>query len=144
MSLIRGQTLGERWDFLTRDEKKSVCGQLGQIMNTLRDTDQPPAHKVIGSAMSRPIQDNYFRDGREAGPFRSVNAFNDYVQLEAISQLPMSERPEDPYRSLLPDKGHIVFTHANLQLQNIFVSQTSGQIRIAGIVDWEQAGWYPG
>jgi thiamine kinase-like enzyme len=44
---------------------------------------------------------------------------------------------------LLPDAGNIFFTHGDLTLGNIIISDGLGPRRIAGIVDWEQAGWYP-
>lgn len=52
----------------------------------------------------------------------------------------------EPYRELrdsIPDAGNIYFTHGDLTLGNIIVSNESGSYRIAGIIDWEQAGWYP-
>lgn len=85
----------------------------------------------------------YFRGGHEVGPFHNTLAFNDWVQLAALPGFPMSERPPDPYRSLLPDKCSIYFTHGDLHLGNIIVSGTPGSRKVVGILDWEQAGWYP-
>lgn len=45
-----------------------------------------------------------------------------------------------PYRDFLPDHGKVVFTHGDLTLGNIILSDSH---KIEGIIDWEQAGWYP-
>lgn len=48
---------------------------------------------------------------------------------------------------MLPDTARICLTHGDLHLGNILVvvSQDGDEpkITISGIVDWEQAGWYP-
>jgi hypothetical protein len=48
----------------------------------------------------------------------------------------------DPYRQMLPDDSHIVFTHADLNPINVMVSKDS-PCQVLAIVDWQQAGWYP-
>ncbi|ROT39297.1 kinase-like protein [Sodiomyces alkalinus F11] len=143
MSLIHGPTLGEGWSLLNQEEKKSICGQLSEIVASLRRIQQPSTRPFIGSINGGPVQDIYFRGGHEAGPFHSVPSFNDWVQLAALPGLPISERPADPYRLFLPDSCAVYFSHGDLHLQNIIVSDTPGCRRIIGIVDWEQAGWYP-
>ena len=47
------------------------------------------------------------------------------------------------YRDWLPDTGSVHFTHGDLTLGNIIVSGESGLQRVVGVIDWEQAGWYP-
>jgi hypothetical protein len=47
------------------------------------------------------------------------------------------------YRGSLPDTGEISFTHADITLGNIMVSGSPGSYVITGIIDREQAGWYP-
>ena len=98
---------------------------------------------IIGSVNQGQVQDIYFRGGEEAGPFHTVSAFNDWVQFTALPWLPVSERPVDPYRPLLPDICNVYFTHADLHLYNIIISDTPSRRSIVGIVDWGQAGWYP-
>ncbi len=88
------------------------------------------------------VRDLYCRV-QEAGPFISVKEFNDWVQREADPTLTPSEEPQDRYRKFLPDGCSIYFSHADLNLTNIIVSGTSGSYKVAGIIDWEQAGWYP-
>ena len=42
-----------------------------------------------------------------------------------------------------PDSSQVFFTHGDLTPSNIVLSKHSGAWRVAGIIDWEQAGWYP-
>lgn len=55
----------------------------------------------------------------------------------------MSEPPADPLRALLSDSADVVFTHADLHLKNILISEDAEPRRITGIADWGQAGWCP-
>lgn len=50
---------------------------------------------------------------------------------------------DEIYRQFLPDEGQVVLTHGDLTLGNIIISDLPGPRRIVGIIDWEQAGWYP-
>lgn len=92
--------------------------------------------------------DRFFRDGYFEGPLATIESFNDWFLAAATRTKP---GPDDPtrllrhelYRDLLPDTGHICFTHADLTLSNIIISGELDSQRIAGIIDWEQAGWYP-
>lgn len=36
-----------------------------------------------------------------------------------------------------------MLTHGDLTLGNLIISDGPGPRRIAAIIDWEQAGWYP-
>jgi aminoglycoside phosphotransferase (APT) family kinase protein len=48
------------------------------------------------------------------------------------------------YRDLLPDDGNVFFSHGDLTLGNIIISpEPNSPTKIAAIIDWEQAGWYP-
>ncbi|KAK4156990.1 hypothetical protein C8A00DRAFT_40576 [Chaetomidium leptoderma] len=91
MSLIKGPTLGERWPLLTQEEKKSICSQLSQSMasqaNPVVLGFRRPVDLRVGSINRGPVQDIYFRAGHEAGPFHTVSAFNDWVQLPSCASM---------------------------------------------------------
>ncbi|KAI0684017.1 kinase-like domain-containing protein [Cerioporus squamosus] len=81
------------------------------------------------------------RVGEETmGPFASQEEFKDYL-VDRTSpvvayRLPELRRLAAPVRA----KQHrICFTHADLHGGNILVKDN----RLAGIIDWDQAGWYP-
>lgn len=65
------------------------------------------------------------------------------MQFWPTDWVPLSERRPDPFRHLLPDDAAVCFTHADLHLQNILVSDDQESRCVVAIVDWGQAGWYP-
>jgi RIO-like serine/threonine protein kinase len=81
---------------------------------------------TITNATGGPCLD-YRIGGDPVGPFHSEKEFSELLRL-----------------GILPDLMHrtdhkIVFTHADLNMRNILVKDG----RISGIVDWENAGWFP-
>lgn len=164
MSLVRGQTLREAWQSLTEADKESICGELSRIVAALRQITQDSPNRFIGTSprsvsCSPPwlytypdlgsvnggtVQDRFFKLDYEEGPFFTIKTFNDWLLAAATRQRPGPEGVvADPYREFIPDSGNIYFTHGDLTLGNIIVSGTPGSRKIAAIVDWEQAGWYP-
>lgn len=97
------------------------------------------------------MQDRFFKPDHERGPFTSIKTFHDWMFATATRQHPQDDNDEIQHlnhphmlRDLLPDTAiGIYFTHGDLTLGNIMVSGTPGSFDIAGILDWEQAGWYP-
>lgn len=93
------------------------------------------------------VQDRFFRLDYEKGPFSTINAFNDWLFVAATRQRPGPDGiiegldHPDMYRDLIPDDGRMFFTHGDLTLGNILLSNTDGSWSIVGIIDWEQAGW---
>ncbi|POR30952.1 Phosphotransferase enzyme family protein [Tolypocladium paradoxum] len=149
MSLIRGPTLREAWPSLTEADKKAICGELRCIVAALRQITQGSSNRFIGSINGGTLQDCFFKLDYEQGPFWSMKSFNDWLFAAATRQRPdpdgvINGLYEDGlYRDLLPDTGNIYFTHGDLTLGNIIISGIPGSQRIVGIIDWEQAGWYP-
>ncbi len=164
MSLLPGLTLEAAWETLSHEDKTSVAQQLAAIVKCLRAVERDPADQVIGGwssppfaprswplnpgegSLSRgPVQDLYFSPQFHKGPFASAQEFHDFVEFISAPWVPMAERLPDPYRPLLLDTVPIFFSHADLYPANILVlkSPQGSQISISGIVDWEQAGWYP-
>ncbi|KAH8200232.1 hypothetical protein TruAng_005624 [Truncatella angustata] len=143
MSLIPGKTLREGWPALTEVDKKSICNDLAQIIVALRQVSQGSSNTFIGSISHGTVQDRFFQHDYEDGPFTTVKSFNDWLLAAATRTRPGPEGITGPYRDLLPDTGHVYFTHGDLTLGNIIISGGTNSQRIVGIVDWEQAGWYP-
>ncbi|KAF4634077.1 hypothetical protein G7Y89_g4030 [Cudoniella acicularis] len=87
------------------------------------DTDPT---RVISNATGGPCLD-YRISTDPVGPFRNEKEFSESLRL-----------------GILPDLVHradhrILFTHSDLNMRNILVKDG----KISGIVDWENAGWYP-
>ena len=84
-----------------------------------------------------------FRTGDESkGPFNNVDEMHDNM-IERYNNLVhgndnLAEYTTRIYREAAGAQS-IVFTHGDLGPQNIMVENG----HISGIVDWEQAGWYP-
>ncbi|KAI3320457.1 hypothetical protein HD806DRAFT_538294 [Xylariaceae sp. AK1471] len=71
-----------------------------------------------GSISRGPVQDRFFHFDYVEGPFLTIKSFQDWLLAAATRQ------------QVRPD--------------NIIVSSDEyGAYHIAGIIDWEQAGWYP-
>ena len=97
---------------------------------------------LLGSVSGNAVLDIVFEGMPSAGRLTDIKLFNDWVSWLALGRLPDSSNCKDPYRSYLPDTGHIKFTHGDLHRGNIIISPTSPP-RILGLVDWAQSGWYP-
>lgn len=144
MGLIPGKTLRQAWDSLTSADKASIRDQLAQIIAALRSIVQVSPSRFIGSVNGGAVQDRFFKLDYEEGPFSSIKSFNDWVGATATRQKPgPGGFKRDIYRDFLADSGEIYFTHGDLTLTNIIISDGDGPRRIVGIIDWEQAGWYP-
>ncbi|PNY21222.1 Uncharacterized protein TCAP_07279 [Tolypocladium capitatum] len=153
MGLIRGPTLRQAWGSLTEAEKKSICGELSRIVEALRRITPDSPTRFIGiplclspwarSINGGTVQDRFFKLDYEEGPFFTIDEFHDWLFTAATRQTPGQGVLTGPYRDFFPDSGNIYFTHGDLTLGNIIVSDDTGPKRIVGIVDWEQAGWYP-
>ncbi|KAI9837320.1 MAG: hypothetical protein M1819_000394 [Sarea resinae] len=142
MQLIRGQTLAERWDFLSHSDKSTICDQLRQMIASLRRTEQDPSDPFIGSINRGALLDYIFQGKPKGGPFANISLFHDWLSWLPWRWLPPSQNFVDPYKSLLPDTGTITLTHCDLHRGNIIISTTAPP-RVLAIVDWGQSGWYP-
>ncbi|KAK2591451.1 hypothetical protein QQS21_010860 [Conoideocrella luteorostrata] len=144
VSLIAGLTLREAWPLLDDKDKARICDDLSCINQSLRRLKQIPSHPFIGSVNGRTVQDRFFKLDYEKGPFSTIASFNDWLLAAATRQKPEAGVIiTGPLREYLPDEGEIYFTHGDLTLGNIIISDVLGSWGIVGVVDWEQAGWYP-
>ncbi|EJT68577.1 hypothetical protein GGTG_13852 [Gaeumannomyces tritici R3-111a-1] len=144
MGLVSGKTLRQAWDSLTSTDKASIRDQLSQIIAALRRITQGSPARFIGSVNGGHVQDRFFKLDYEEGPFFSIKSFNDWMGAAATRQKPGQEGfQRDVYRDFVADTGEIYFTHGDLTLGNIIISDGDSPRRIVGIIDWEQAGWYP-
>ncbi|OSD00714.1 kinase-like protein [Trametes coccinea BRFM310] len=101
----------------------------------------PPDSDAVSALGGRPL--NIIRCTvipRQFGPFQSQQAFKaailSQVSLDSAHLLPDLRRIAEPVHA---KRHRIVFTHADLHPGNILVKDG----RLAGIIDWERAGWYP-
>jgi aminoglycoside phosphotransferase len=136
---IEGATLESLLKTITRDELRTICEQLRGYMNQVRSL-KPPRPSVVGAVDYSPCMDpRLFSD--PFGPFYSLDDFYHFIRriedenhphlkIQELVRAHKSER----YRNF-----RVLFTHCDLAPRNILVKEG----KIAGIVDWELAGWYP-
>ncbi|TVY40524.1 hypothetical protein LOCC1_G005337, partial [Lachnellula occidentalis] len=126
-SRIEGGPAGLAIDECSSEEMHLMAEDLrswiAQLRSMKRDRDSEYA---ITNATGGPCLD-YRISADPVGPFRSEEEFVESLRL-----------------GILPDLVHrtgyqIVFTHSDLNMRNILVKNG----RITGIVDWENAGWFP-
>ncbi|KAE8350240.1 kinase-like domain-containing protein [Aspergillus coremiiformis] len=128
MELIEGDTLLDRWDSLTEEELRSICEDLHHLIETIRTLEQDSCDRYVGSLGKQPLNDWIIEDRPDVrGPFHGANTvqqFHDCCQMEIDNMTP------------------IVFTHNDLLPPNIIITRGPNP-KVAAIIDWAQAGWYP-
>jgi Phosphotransferase enzyme family len=151
MEFIKGRTLDEAWG-LDDPNKESIMRELQGYLTQLRTI---PSHGYIGSLENGPTLDHILQYHREkgmkiathflfewltviVGPFDSELDFNNAL-IDAYCKSFKGEVRPFMTGTLNAHKHCIKFTHADFRPANIIVRNG----KVAGIMDWEMAGWYP-
>ncbi|KHN98348.1 Protein kinase-like domain protein [Metarhizium album ARSEF 1941] len=135
MAFIRGETLESAWDNLSKAQMTAVFEDLQTHLSSLRALE-PPKQELVCSALQNPAFD--CRVGfRFFGPV-SHGDFHSLTRGHLIME------DVEPFLGHEVAKTHTAkyatyFTHADLAPRNIMVRNG----RIAAIIDWGFAGWYP-
>jgi len=99
----------------------------------------PPASGRVGALDGGPLV-SWKLDEREVIPSApDVDSFHRYLlsQVRYASRMPRIEAMAE--RTWFKADHRLCFTHADLHFANIIVKDD----KLAGIIDWECAGWYP-
>lgn len=137
MEYIDGTPLDAAWRSLTPEEKNNICSELKRYLRELRELKSPrpgAVEAIDGSACFDTRLRGLF------GPFESIDKFHTHFGHDYIRSNP--ERfPEYQanFQRIAGKQYRTVFTHADIGPYNILVRNG----RIAAILDWEFAGWYP-
>ncbi|EJD54096.1 kinase-like protein [Auricularia subglabra TFB-10046 SS5] len=135
MEYLKGaQNLKNALSALTADQKESIAQELLTHLRDMRSLP-PPSPEAVCSVTGGPL-----RDSRIAhSPFGPFSSHADYHNLIGFSR--NLELHGGPARvaSLGQKSWRSVFSHCDLAPRNILVRNG----RIAAIIDWEFAGWYP-
>lgn len=141
MSLVDGSPLQVVWDGFENSTKERICHELWGIVRQLRQIPQPPAfgHLYQCLADGSPSADVLLQDLNEP-PFPILT--DDDLQARIYQRYLHYNGGSFPENlpDMLPRSSTSVFTHGDLTPRNIMVDRAG---RITGIVDWENAGWYP-
>jgi hypothetical protein len=147
MSRLPGKPLAHSLSTLSQDELDVITGELKVITDELRSLriDQFEKSWFIGSVNGGPCRDDLFSCGyQNRGPFMmEADMYENVIDRwnKAILQ-PRLRKPEIDFRRRLYAEisgTEIRFTHGDLSPGNILIENE----HVSGIVDWEQAGWYP-
>ena len=138
MSAIPGRPLIDAWPSMNEGARRATQIDLRNYLQELRAVP-PPTPPYIGSCNGGPAYDHRLNNGYPCGPFASESDFNDFL-VAPVARCPRKELVSHYRRQLADDHG-VVFTHADLCGEHIFVESTTG--RITGFIDWEMAGWWP-
>lgn len=161
MEYIAGQRLSDVWQHLSEDEKLPIVSQLRLAFESLRSIPSPGYY---GGVIGGPLSHRYFfaldNDPRITGPFSAEeDLYRALVLRSAKNWASWGRRGwmTDFFARHLPTtlSGHnSVFTHSDFQRKNILVREEypsvtvpqpapKKSLRLAAILDWESAGWYP-
>ena len=161
MDYVPGKQLDKIWHLLQKEQKQGIIKQLRTILEAMRSIPQASVTKPlsggpnmnasgrIGSCTDGGIEGGYAgvgiaRDCRRISVYESDNVcegeadFNNFI-LNLVEGTPAPARKA--LVSHLRTDHRVVFTHGDIALHNIIVDD-HGQ-NIAGLIDWEYAGWYP-
>ena len=138
MEYIEGKMLAEVWTRLTSEQKGSIVNQLKGYLAELRALS-PPHPGRVESVDGTEIGNTTI--GPNRGPFDSVESFHRARGYSHIRSSPDKyPRYKDVFNRIKGKKYRTVFTHGDFSLHNILVNK---DMKIAAIIDWEFAGWYP-
>jgi Phosphotransferase enzyme family len=147
MSRLPGKPLVSLLPTMSLSEINVVTSDLKAMMDELRSLriQNFETWSYIGSVGRQPCRDFLFMLGDESkGPFQTEEDMYENIIERWINRFkmnPLLESSVEFTRRLYRETSgnDIVFTHGDLDPRNILVENG----RVSGIVDWEQAGWYP-
>ncbi len=154
MDYIHGQTLWSWWHTASAESKKRVRRQLAGHMSNLQSVPNPTPGRV-GGLKGGPIYDYRYTSGKGAspyteesfGPFHDAHEFHLWLRNGFTSPV-SSEVGEKSNQDAgidrmcqMQDRRNYAttLTHGDFSSQNIIIRDD----KVAGIIDWEMAGWYP-
>jgi len=138
MDEIEGVPLDQSWRTMEDDAKSSICEQLADFIKMWRAIPKPIGFhdEFVGSALGGPCTEPMLSNAN-VGPFLTCKDFNCGI-AEAYEKAD-GRAYVNILPSMLPEYTKSVFSHGDLAPRNIMIKQGE----ITGILDWEQAGWYP-
>ncbi|KAH6645375.1 kinase-like domain-containing protein [Truncatella angustata] len=128
MSLVEGDQLNTRWSDLSEGERQAVCQELRKMVEAWKAVEQDGDCRYLGCLGKRPFNEVCLKDyAALVGPFEGVDAVQQFHNVCGIE---------------IHDEIPIHFTHADITPVNILLGP-GPQPKVAAILDWGQAGWYP-
>lgn len=133
MNYVRGESLDTAWAKLTHDQRIATCHQLRGYLSQLKRLKGKRIKAVSGGRVTVGL-----RFPKQGGPFNSEKEFNDFMVEKDNDRTPAVFKRYA--RAGLKDNHVMHFAHGDFSLCNILVDGTG---RVAAVLDWDRAGWYP-
>nr|POF08136.1 hypothetical protein CFP56_62716 [Quercus suber] len=138
MEYFRGcDTLQRRWHSFSTQQKRAAVDQVSGYIQQLRAL-APPDPRRISSAHDGACCDVRVASAKRFGPFVDSHAFHQCLRAGTSDEAGRAMFGDEVLR-IHARTYQACFTHGDLGAQNILVRDG----RVAAIVDWECAGWYP-
>lgn len=123
--------------------KERVSRDIWSLVGKIR-TIPRPAHLETSfwcTADGSPSLDPLLGDSNDSTPpLPDDSALRDRIFARCIKCNGLSYVDGKDLPSILPRSNKSVFTHGDIAPRNILVDKSG---RILGLIDWENAGWYP-
>ncbi|OAA57878.1 Protein kinase-like domain protein [Niveomyces insectorum RCEF 264] len=138
MERVGGSPLDQAWPEMSDGSRARTIHLLKSYFAQLHAVC-PPEPGWIGSCSGGTAYDHRLNSLFAYGPFKNTADFHDFL-VAPIRNCPNPQLAEK-YRTQFPDTHKIVFAHADLSWEHIFVDPRTGDV--TGIIDWEMAGFWP-
>ncbi|KAL5337677.1 kinase-like domain-containing protein [Aspergillus crustosus] len=146
MERIKGKEIPSVWKDLDEQSRHNVFSSLKGMMQELRAL-KPAEGTGVQSCVGGSLRDSRIPKSRPRfGPLQSINEFHLWLRdgLQPTEHQPWGDEQEwEEIKQMGATQDGPwpppVFTHGDLNPFNIFIRGD----KIAGIIDWEFAGWYP-
>ncbi|KAG7441111.1 uncharacterized protein BT62DRAFT_937354 [Guyanagaster necrorhizus] len=118
-------------------DSSELISDLKHALLELRAIPSPPSGQVSG-ANGMPFVTLRFSNRDILQPFENIAAFHEMLLQSCVigSRMPRLRKLAKP---VYAKQHRLCFSHSDLSTSNILVKGG----RLAGIVDWETAGWFP-
>lgn len=136
MDYIEGQVLTKAWPEYSEVQKRTVVQQLREILTIMRSI--PPPEGYIGDCTGNQIRDTRLYFTHNAPACQDERGFNQFLIDALVPEIPIPVHQAFIER-WNRDDHRVVFTHSDVAPRNIIVRDGN----IVGLLDWEDAGWYP-
>ena len=137
MDYINGSELTYASKTLSQEQRQGICSQLKEYiaqMRVLKPTNAGRLEAADGSGLfDIRLASNPFP------PFASVEEFHARLGHEFVLKSPNHRHMWSHFELISQRKYTTIFTHSDIAPRNILIKDG----KIAAIVDWESAGWYP-
>lgn len=142
MAFVPGSTLESIWDGLDECNKERICLEIWTMIAQWQQIPRPPhlAHLYQCLADGSPATTDPLLQDMEDPPRFLYTDEAVHIRIHQRYLRYYGERYADRLLSMLPQSKISLFTHGDVAPRNIMVDESC---RIAGIIDWELAGWYP-